>query len=125
MDVTASIGVYLFDGTESNYEEALQRADAALYYAKETGKNRYTFFDEVTDIAGTGSFHAFFPDMSAQDAALPPADAPHAPETPAADAPQPNAVALNPAAPEAAQPAPDAAPQEAATRQRPHPAKES
>ena len=125
VDVTASIGVYLFDGTESNYEEALQRADAALYYAKETGKNRYTFFDEVTDIAGTGSFHAFFPDMSAQDAALPPADAPHAPETPAADAPQPNAVALNPAAPEAAQPAPDAAPQEAATRQRPHPAKES
>ena len=83
-------------------------------------KNRYTFFDEVTDIAGTGSFHAFFPDMSAQDAALPPADAPHAPETPAADAPQPHAAASG-----AAQPDPDAAPQEAATRQRPHPAKES
>lgn len=130
VDVTASIGVYLFDGTESNYEEALQRADAALYYAKETGKNRYTFFDEVTDIAGTGSFHAFFPDMSAQDAALPPADAPHAPETPAVNAPQPHVAAPHAAAPHAAasgaaQPDPDAAPQEAATRQRPHPAKES
>lgn len=104
--------------------------DAALYYAKETGKNRYTFFDEVTDIAGTGSFHAFFPDMSAQDAALPPADAPHAPETPAVNAPQPHVAAPHAAAPHAAasgaaQPDPDAAPQEAATRQRPHPSKES
>lgn len=52
VDLSSSIGVYLFDGNESSYEEALQRADQALYRAKQSGKDRFTFHDE-TDESGS------------------------------------------------------------------------
>ncbi|MDD4700625.1 MAG: diguanylate cyclase [Desulfovibrio sp.] len=44
--ITASIGIYMFDGSETSYEEALQRADNAQYRAKLLGKNRYVFHDD-------------------------------------------------------------------------------
>lgn len=52
VDLSSSIGVYLFDGNESSYEEALQRADQALYRAKQSGKDRFTFHGE-TDESGS------------------------------------------------------------------------
>lgn len=46
--VTVSIGIAQFpeDGTE--YDILLKRADQALYYSKNKGKNRYTFYDKKT-----------------------------------------------------------------------------
>lgn len=50
VDITASIGIYMFDGNETSYEEALQKADNAQYRAKQLGKNRYVFYgDPLTD----------------------------------------------------------------------------
>ncbi len=47
VDITASIGIYMFDGGETSYEEALQKADNAQYRAKQLGKNRYVFHDDA------------------------------------------------------------------------------
>ena len=46
VNISASIGIYMFDGSETSYEEALQRADNAQYRAKQMGKNRYVFYDD-------------------------------------------------------------------------------
>ena len=46
VDITASIGIYVFDGSETTYEDALQKADNAQYRAKQLGKNRYVFHDD-------------------------------------------------------------------------------
>lgn len=46
VDITASIGIHMFDGSEATYEEALQKADNAQYRAKQLGKNRYVFYDD-------------------------------------------------------------------------------
>lgn len=45
VEITTSIGIYMFDGTESSYEVALQRADSAQYMAKQAGKNCFRFYD--------------------------------------------------------------------------------
>lgn len=47
VEITTSIGIYLFDGTESSYDVALHRADNAQYQAKQAGKNCYRFYDEI------------------------------------------------------------------------------
>lgn len=39
ISVTVSIGISQYDGTES-YEQAISRADASLYAAKNGGRNR-------------------------------------------------------------------------------------
>ncbi len=49
VEITASIGIYLFDGTEPSYEVALERADTAQYHAKQANKNTFFFYDEVVD----------------------------------------------------------------------------
>jgi|GEM_PF-831868 len=49
VEITTSIGIYLFDGSESSYDVALHRADNAQYLAKQAGKNRYCFYEEVPD----------------------------------------------------------------------------
>ena len=41
--------VVMFDGTESSYEVALQRADTAQYLAKQAGKNCFRFYDPDTE----------------------------------------------------------------------------
>jgi diguanylate cyclase (GGDEF)-like protein len=42
--VTASIGITLLNDAESDAREALRQADAAMYEAKRTGRDRITFF---------------------------------------------------------------------------------
>ncbi len=42
---SSSIGVALFSGQEDNLDEILKRADAAMYKAKERGRNLVCFFD--------------------------------------------------------------------------------
>ncbi|GAB1690919.1 GGDEF domain-containing protein [Krasilnikovia sp. M28-CT-15] len=43
VNVTISLGVCLFDAGQLDLAEALNRADAALYRAKEGGRNRVAF----------------------------------------------------------------------------------
>jgi diguanylate cyclase (GGDEF)-like protein/PAS domain S-box-containing protein len=43
--ITASIGITLYPFNESNVEDLVKKADAAMYYAKEAGGNNYQFFD--------------------------------------------------------------------------------
>jgi len=43
--ITASIGISLFPEDSSNYEELLQKADAAMYKAKYSGRNNYNFYN--------------------------------------------------------------------------------
>jgi diguanylate cyclase (GGDEF)-like protein len=50
--VTASIGVAVCDGTIRTPHELLARADAALYHAKHSGKNRFYFHPTVWAAAG-------------------------------------------------------------------------
>ncbi|WP_374281767.1 diguanylate cyclase domain-containing protein [Desulfovibrio sp.] len=49
VEITTSIGIYMFDGTESSYDVALHRADNAQYQAKQAGKNCYRFYDDIPD----------------------------------------------------------------------------
>ena len=43
--ITASLGVAVFPDQEASGEDLLRSADAAMYQAKEQGRNRYVFFD--------------------------------------------------------------------------------
>lgn len=43
--VTTSIGIALFPDDGSDVQTLLKRADAAMYQAKESGKNRYAFYE--------------------------------------------------------------------------------
>jgi diguanylate cyclase len=43
--VSASIGISLFDGDDQHQNELLMNADAAMYYAKSQGRDRYCFFE--------------------------------------------------------------------------------
>lgn len=45
---TASIGVALFFNHEASQEEVFRRADAAMYHAKEAGRNLIRFYDAQT-----------------------------------------------------------------------------
>lgn len=46
--VTVSIGIAQFPEDGSEYDVLIKRADQALYYSKNKGKNRYTFYDKKT-----------------------------------------------------------------------------
>ena len=41
--ITASFGVAMYSADDDHYEQVLNRADAALYKAKETGRNKVVF----------------------------------------------------------------------------------
>lgn len=43
--ITASIGIAIYPQDGSNHEELLQKADAAMYNAKNIGKNTYSFYN--------------------------------------------------------------------------------
>ncbi|WP_133079700.1 EAL domain-containing protein [Pseudomonas sp. ML2-2023-3] len=43
--ISASVGIALYPGNGLGAEELLMNADAAMYHAKGTGKNGYSFFD--------------------------------------------------------------------------------
>lgn len=42
-----SIGIFLMQGEKYNYQQLFEQADAALYHAKNQGKNRYVFYRDV------------------------------------------------------------------------------
>ncbi|TCT19309.1 putative bifunctional diguanylate cyclase/phosphodiesterase [Thiobaca trueperi] len=44
-DSTPSMGIVLFDGHQANPDELLNRADMAMYRAKQSGRNTLRFFD--------------------------------------------------------------------------------
>ncbi|MDP3291679.1 MAG: EAL domain-containing protein [Sulfuricurvum sp.] len=44
--ITASIGISLYPVDSSNAEELLQKADAAMYKAKNQGRNTYSFYND-------------------------------------------------------------------------------
>lgn len=50
---SASIGVMVFEGDQANQDEILKRADAAMYQAKDAGRNTIRFYEmpELPDIA--------------------------------------------------------------------------
>ncbi|WP_411564783.1 putative bifunctional diguanylate cyclase/phosphodiesterase [Pseudomonas shirazensis] len=45
LQLTASIGIVLYPGNGTDQHELLRNADAAMYHAKNAGKNGYSFFD--------------------------------------------------------------------------------
>lgn len=45
--ITASIGIAIYPQDGSNHEELLQKADAAMYNAKNIGKNTYSFYNTL------------------------------------------------------------------------------
>jgi diguanylate cyclase (GGDEF)-like protein len=47
LQVSASIGISLYSGGGHTQEELLMNADAAMYHAKDAGKNGYSFFDST------------------------------------------------------------------------------
>lgn len=47
--VTVSIGIAQFPEDGAEYDVLIKRADQALYYSKNKGKNRYTFYDKKTE----------------------------------------------------------------------------
>lgn len=44
--ITVSIGISLYPDDTMNYEELLQKADAAMYKAKSLGRNTYSFYND-------------------------------------------------------------------------------
>ncbi|WP_147373898.1 diguanylate cyclase domain-containing protein [Massilia cavernae] len=49
--VSASIGITLYPGDGASLDELLRKADAAMYRAKNAGRNRYRFFAGVPEAA--------------------------------------------------------------------------
>lgn len=45
--ITVSIGVRIFNYTDSNPETIIKNADSAMYKAKESGLNKYVFYDKA------------------------------------------------------------------------------
>ncbi|AZC18771.1 MULTISPECIES: putative bifunctional diguanylate cyclase/phosphodiesterase [Pseudomonas] len=45
LQISASIGIAVYPGNGQSAQELLMNADAAMYHAKGTGKNGYSFFD--------------------------------------------------------------------------------
>ena len=48
--ITISIGISIYDEEDASYQTSLKRADLALYYVKNHGKNHYKFYEPCHDI---------------------------------------------------------------------------
>ncbi|MEK6748816.1 MAG: EAL domain-containing protein [Pseudomonadota bacterium] len=46
INISASIGIGVYPDDGDNFEDLVKSADAAMYHAKQSGRNRYQFFDE-------------------------------------------------------------------------------
>ena len=44
VNVSASVGIYIFENNSDSVEEIIANADIAMYKAKQSGKNRYVFY---------------------------------------------------------------------------------
>ncbi|MBY0578441.1 MAG: EAL domain-containing protein [Burkholderiales bacterium] len=51
VSISSSIGVVLYPEIDSEPEMLLRQADMAMYHAKQSGRNRYHFFDQSMSIA--------------------------------------------------------------------------
>jgi EAL domain-containing protein (putative c-di-GMP-specific phosphodiesterase class I) len=51
LQVSASIGVTLYPKDDSDADKLLRHADQAMYMAKQSGKNRYLYFDLIQNAA--------------------------------------------------------------------------
>jgi len=51
LQVSASIGVTLYPQDNSDADQLMRHADQAMYAAKQSGKNRYLYFDLIRDAA--------------------------------------------------------------------------
>ncbi|MBW4525228.1 MAG: CHASE2 domain-containing protein [Phormidium tanganyikae FI6-MK23] len=47
LSITTSVGIALFPNHADYLEALIERADQAMYYAKKTGKNRFSFADRI------------------------------------------------------------------------------
>ncbi len=47
LNITLTLGVSVFDDPEMDIDEAINRADGAMYYGKQNGKNRVATHDMV------------------------------------------------------------------------------
>lgn len=45
--ISGSVGIAVYPGDGSSYEELLSKADKALYFAKAQGKDRFAFYDDI------------------------------------------------------------------------------
>ena len=54
LHVTSSIGISLFPDDGEDFDELLKHADAAMYLAKENGRNGYQFFTSEIDVLAHG-----------------------------------------------------------------------
>ena len=50
LSTSASIGIAIYPDDGKDFETLLQKADTAMYQAKEAGRNSYRFFDEQMDL---------------------------------------------------------------------------
>lgn len=56
--ITLSIGICLYPHDGSDVDTLFQRADAAMYRAKENGRNNYQFYSSDCDVKVDGTYHA-------------------------------------------------------------------
>jgi diguanylate cyclase (GGDEF)-like protein/PAS domain S-box-containing protein len=55
--VTASVGIAVYPHDGASVEDLLKNADAAMYAAKSSGKNRYCFYDDVMNRRAASRLH--------------------------------------------------------------------
>ena len=47
--ISLSVGVLLNEKAETTIDDVLFKSDSAMYYSKKTGKNRYTFYEQIQE----------------------------------------------------------------------------
>jgi len=49
--VSASIGISVLESGDESFDTLMQRADFAMYYAKQCGRNRYRYYNSAMSVA--------------------------------------------------------------------------
>lgn len=47
LNITTSVGITYFQGSQTNPADLIKQADQALYYAKSSGRNNYKIFEKM------------------------------------------------------------------------------
>lgn len=50
LELSASVGISIFDNGDKNLERLYKEADLALYHSKECGKNQFSFYNSSSDV---------------------------------------------------------------------------